>query len=117
MGLCSRCFGIFLGIFILGIFFGIKGKNKIYWKSSFVLMIPIIIDGVTQLKGLRQSNNSLRFITGFLGGIGAGMIIFPVYFKLIIWLKNIFKIGGDKRQKNRRISILRNNQWEEKNEN
>lgn len=117
MGLCSRCFGIFLGIFFLGIFLGIKRENKIYWKSSFVLMIPIIIDGVTQLKGLRQSNNSLRFITGLLGGIGAGIIIFPVYFKLIIWLKNIVKIGGDKRQKNRRISILKNNQWEEKNEN
>lgn len=80
-------------------------------------MIPIIIDGVTQLKGLRQSNNSLRFITGFLAGIGAGMIIFPVYFKLIIWPKNIFKIGGDKRQKNRMISMLKNNHWEEKNEN
>ena len=110
MGLCSRCFGIFLGIFLIGIFLGIKGKNKIYWKSSFVLMIPIIIDWVTQLKGLRQSNNSFRFVTGFLGGIGAGMIIFPVYFKLVIWLKNIVKTGGDKRQKNRRISILKNNQ-------
>jgi len=106
MALCSRCFGIFLGMFLIGIYLGVKGENKIYWKSSIALIIPVLIDGITQIKGLRQSNNSLRFYTGFLGGVGAGVIIFPVYSRLVIWLKNIIKQGGDRGQKNRRILIL-----------
>lgn len=97
IGLCSRCFGIFLGIFLIGIYLGIRTNSKIYWKISIALMLPIMIDGIAQLHGLRQSNNFLRFITGFLGGVGAGMIVFPVYFKLIIWLKKILIKGGDRR--------------------
>ena len=47
---------------------------------STILLIPAAIDGLTQLYGLRQSNNTLRFITGFIGGIG-----------LIIFLKIIIR--------------------------
>ena len=41
---------------------------------SMVLMVPVTIDGVTQYFGPRESTNTLRFITGFVGGIG--LIIF-----------------------------------------
>jgi uncharacterized membrane protein len=37
-------------------------------------MIPAAADGFTQLFGWRESNNNLRFLTGFIGGIG--LIIF-----------------------------------------
>lgn len=37
-------------------------------------MIPTAIDGVTQYFGPRESTNNIRFITGFIGGIG--LIIF-----------------------------------------
>ena len=43
-------------------------------------MIPVAIDGVTQYFGPRESSNNLRFITGFIGGIG-----------LIIFLKIIIR--------------------------
>ena len=45
-----------------------------------ILLIPVSIDGFTQLFDLRESNNTLRFITGFIGGIG-----------LIIFLKIVIK--------------------------
>ena len=41
---------------------------------SMILMIPVAIDGFTQYFGPRESTNTLRFITGFIGGIG--LIIF-----------------------------------------
>lgn len=97
MGLCSRCFGIFLGIFLIGIYLGIKRINKIFWKSSIFLMLPVLIDGITQLKGLWYSNNIIRFVTGFFGGIGAGILFFPVYFKSVSWFKGNFKKGEEEK--------------------
>jgi uncharacterized membrane protein len=91
MALCSRSFGIYLGLLLIGIFLGLKGTKKIYWKSAIILMVPVVIDGVTQFKGLRISNNYLRFITGFLSGIGSGMILFPVYFVLASWIMKLFR--------------------------
>ena len=52
---------------------------------SMVLMIPVAIDGGTQYFGPRESTNNLRFITGFIGGIG--LIIF---LKIVIrWAFNV----------------------------
>ena len=52
---------------------------------SMVLMIPVAVDGVTQYFGPRESTNTLRFITGFIGGVG--LIIF---LKIIIgWILNV----------------------------
>lgn len=53
---------------------------------SVILLIPTGVDGFTQLMGLRKSNNNLRFITGFIGGIG--LIIFMkiavrIFFNLV----------------------------------
>lgn len=51
---------------------------------SFILAIPAVVDGVTQLFNFRVSNNNLRVITGFL--LGLSIVIF---FKS---LKHIFLI-------------------------
>jgi uncharacterized membrane protein len=47
---------------------------------SMILMVPAAIDGVTQYFGPRESTNTLRFATGFIGGIGLIMFL-----KIIIW--------------------------------
>ena len=39
------------------------------------MIIPTFIDGVTQLFGLRQSNNILRFVTGLIAGVGLVILI------------------------------------------
>ncbi len=81
---CARCTGFYSGLAVYLIW------NHFYEHSydlnmliiSIILLIPVAIDGFTQLFGLRESNNNLRFITGFIGGIG--LIIF---LKIILgWL-------------------------------
>lgn len=73
MPLCSRCFGCYLGLFIgilFFLFFNIY-LNKFVSLSIFLFFnLPLIIDWITQFFGFRKSYNLLRFITGFIGGIG-----------------------------------------------
>jgi uncharacterized membrane protein len=45
------------------------------------MMIPTGLDGFTQLIGSKESNNTLRLLTGLIGGIGIAIII-----KSIKWI-------------------------------
>ncbi len=81
---CARCTGFYTGLIVYLIW-------NLFYKHNYdlnmliisaIIMIPVAIDGFTQYFGLRESTNTLRFITGFVGGIG--LIIF---FKIIIrWI-------------------------------
>jgi len=88
--LCTRCLGIFIALLLSGLFFGIKSPDRIYWKTAILMNLPALVDGYTQLKGWRLSNNYLRLITGLLAGVGAGAFLFPVYFKLVAGLAGRF---------------------------
>ena len=46
---------------------------------SVLLLLPLIVDGVTQMIHLRKSNNLLRFVTGFLFGIGYLYLMFAFF--------------------------------------
>jgi len=83
MALCSRCFSIYLALFMLGIFLIKHRTKRIYWKIAILFLVPCIIDGSTEYLGLRLSNNILRFITGALAGVGIGLIFFPLYFRFV----------------------------------
>ena len=89
MALCSRCFGIYSGIVLIGIFFNLRWINKFSWKFAFIFMLPAIVDGITQYMGLRMSNNLIRFGSGLLFGIGIGMVLYTLYFLIISALLNI----------------------------
>lgn len=83
LGVCARCTGIYIGMLILTIFYPLFKRidnnstpSKYYLIAS---LIPMGLDGGTQLLGLRESFNELRFITGFIFG---GILIFyliPVF--------------------------------------
>lgn len=45
------------------------------------MMIPTFYDGLTQLKGSRESNNFLRLSTGLIGGVGLAIMV-----KAVKWL-------------------------------
>jgi uncharacterized membrane protein len=89
--LCFRCLGIFSALFLTGLFFGIKGANRIYWKTAVMLNIPALVDGYTQLRGWRTSNNFLRLSTGLLSGVGAAIFLFPLYLKAVNRISLIFR--------------------------
>ena len=87
---CARCTGFYTGLIIFLIydyFFNIDYSLNLL-IFSIILLIPTSIDGFTQLFNFRQSNNTLRFITGVIGGIG--LIIF---LKIVIqWLLKIIAL-------------------------
>ncbi|MBW9221043.1 DUF2085 domain-containing protein [Methanothermococcus sp. SCGC AD-155-M21] len=83
MAVCARCFGIYTGILFGMLIYPIvwrlnnfKTPNRWY---LIVALIPMGIDGTTQLIGLRESFNELRIITGFLGGFVALFYILPMF--------------------------------------
>ena len=86
LAVCARCTGIYLGMLILTILYLLlKNINDNSTPSKYYLiasLIPMGLDGGTQLLGLRESFNELRFITGFIFG---GVLIFyliPVFNRL-----------------------------------
>ena len=79
---CARCTGFYTGLIvylILHVFYSHPYDFKMLFVSM-ILMVPVAIDGVTQYFGPRESTNTLRFATGFIGGIGLIMFL-----KIIIW--------------------------------
>lgn len=74
---CSRCTGIYLGIFFYMILFYLfpVRYNLSTIIISTLLIIPTFIDGLSQLYLQRESNNLIRFSTGLIGGIGLGIIV------------------------------------------
>lgn len=66
--LCARCLGLLLGG-ILGIII-YRLDFKLPPIFGFLCLIPMLLDGFSQAFKLRQSNNELRLITGFLFGFG-----------------------------------------------
>jgi uncharacterized membrane protein len=89
MPICARCTGFYPGI-LIGILlcflfpFLIRLDALYFFFISIVLMSPMGLDGLTQLWKLRTSNNGLRFITGIMGGTGAGLLFGRIIVDLIL---------------------------------
>ena|ERR1035438_8581875 len=66
--ICARCFGLTLG----------AASVPLYSHSQYLALAMIaamLVDGVTQALRLRESNNLLRFTTGFGFAIGLGGLL------------------------------------------
>lgn len=78
--LCARCSGTVLGFFFI-IFYSfilpIKNSLPPHFVGLCVLLaLPTALDWLTQTWRLRESSNKLRLLTGFLEGIGVGLLSF-----------------------------------------
>ena len=69
--ICARCTGILTGYFISPVMCLVDSKTITIAFFTFTLLMAV--DGFTQLWGLRESTNLLRFITG----LGWGITFFP----------------------------------------
>lgn len=69
--LCARCTGIYLGFIAVLLFELSIGLPDSQFLPLYGLMVlPMAVDGFTQLLGQRESTNRLRLTTGLLAGLG-----------------------------------------------
>ncbi len=77
MPICARCVGIYAGM-LLGIlaFWAVPLlREKVMRGVAFAATVPLALDGLTQLAGLRESTNELRIATGVIAGLAFGLWI------------------------------------------
>ena len=87
MAICARCTAIYASFWGLGLLYGLwkatpwgrrHRPRSLPIKWLAVMATPMLIDGLAQLVGLRESTNLLRTITGALVGMGTGLFAYPV---------------------------------------
>src|SRR5215467_2409493 len=68
--LCSRCLAIYSSILLAGVALALVRNRRLIraipWYLWGLAMVPMALDGFTQLFGLRESNLLLRLFTGSL---------------------------------------------------
>jgi uncharacterized membrane protein len=77
MPVCARCTGIYLGL-LAGLFaYRLIPllRERVMRRIAFIAVVPLGLDGVTQLLGFRESVNPLRITTGVIAGLSFGLWI------------------------------------------
>ena len=77
MPICARCTGIYVGMLAgVALFWLIPFlRERVMRIVALVAVVPLGIDGVTQLLGFRESVNELRIATGVIAGLAFGLWI------------------------------------------
>jgi uncharacterized membrane protein len=79
--LCERCLAIYSSMLLSGLalVFIRKRHNlpSITWWMWVIALLPMALDGGTQLFGLRESNVVLRLLTGSIFGVGTAIFTLP----------------------------------------
>ncbi len=72
--ICARCTGLLIGV-AAGFILPATGylPSLVAIGLALLLVAPLSVDGLTQLVGLRHSTNSLRIVTGAIGGLGLAL--------------------------------------------
>lgn len=79
VAICERDVAIYGSIALAGLIYALIRKQvaPIAIKWYLLFLIPIAVDGLTQMIGLRESNWWLRSITGVLFGVGSAWLAYP----------------------------------------
>ena len=79
VALCQRDVAIYVSVFLTGLLYGAVRHRlrKLPFKIYVLFLIPIAIDGLTQLVGWRESNWWLRTVTGALFGFASVWFAYP----------------------------------------
>lgn len=86
LGMCARNFSIYTSMFIGSLIFVLSKKRipGIPWWLWLLMILPMAIDGTTQMFGLRESTWELRVLTGTLFGLGNVWFALPLIQKTIL---------------------------------
>ena len=84
MCLCSRCLAIYSSLLAAGLLLAVVRRTPnrrfirpISWKLWVLGMVPMALDGGTQLFGFHESNVYLRLLTGAIFGLMTAWYILP----------------------------------------
>lgn len=79
IAVCQRDVAIYGSVVLAGLLFGMLRRRvrMISFKFYLLLLIPIAVDGLSQLFGLRESNWWLRTFTGALFGGASVWLAYP----------------------------------------
>jgi len=81
VALCQRDVAIYGSVLLAGLIYGVVRKRRTVHPLSLkvyaLFLIPIAIDGLSQMVGLRESNWVLRTITGMIFGFGSVWLAYP----------------------------------------
>lgn len=79
VAICERDVAMYGTMFLMGLFFALRRQRlpTLGWRQYILFVLPMALDGLTQLVGLRQSDWLLRTITGILFGVGTVWFVYP----------------------------------------
>lgn len=80
VAICERDVAIYGAMFLMGLLFALRRQRMkaLDWRLYLLFFVlPMAVDGLTQLVGLRSSDWLLRTITGALFGIGTVWFVYP----------------------------------------
>lgn len=86
LGMCARNFSIYASMFVCSLIF-VLSKNRfpgIPWWIWVLMILPLALDGTTQMFGWRESTWELRVLTGTLFGLGNVWFALPLIQKTIL---------------------------------
>lgn len=77
--ICQRDIAIYGTVLVSGLVYSRvnRGKYRLNWPLYVLLMMPMVVDGGSQLLGLRESNWWLRTLTGALFGGASVWFAYP----------------------------------------
>jgi len=83
IGLCARNLSIYASMFLGSLIFVLSKKRVpgIPWWVWVLMLLPIAVDGLTQMVGWHESTWVLRVITGTLFGLGNVWFALPMMHK------------------------------------
>ena len=86
LGMCERNFSIYASMFIGSLIFVLSKKRipGIPWWIWVLMILPLALDGTTQMFGWRESTWELRVLTGTLFGLGNVWFALPLIQKTIL---------------------------------
>jgi uncharacterized membrane protein len=81
MAFCERDLAIFTGLLIFGLLYAARfrpvGMRGSGYFTYALLILPMALDGFTQLFGYRESSWLLRIGTGLVFGLASGWLMYP----------------------------------------
>lgn len=80
--LCARCLSIYCALLLGGLLLARfrqdpRFARPLSWKLWLLAMVPMALDGGTQLFGWRESNAGLRILTGVIFGLATAWFMLP----------------------------------------